>query len=432
MRAYGRSILDEQGVAVAARDGHARHFGTLMRTIEGRFYGSEQRQWLRIAGLEHDNVLAALAHLEQAGDVEAYASLLVACQRPWLIRVNSGTGCTGSTTPRPRWPSTTPSGRCAFAPGCMRPRATCRPLGATMTAPRTGTGGRWRSTSSSATPSRVPGRRHGWAGPWCTRVTARPANPAHRRPVDTRVVGRHRRVRRSGNRARRGAARRRRVDRGRHASRSGAADPPAERRDPGPGTDAADQRPARRAGGRRNRRAGGDTESIQLLDSIGDRSALADAVEAFALSVQDGAGHPQQVTRLLATADAMHRRADVTLPESRRRRLDEVIAALRRQLGAMVFAGAWAEGVRSRPEVLVAEALAVGESRSAGVRAEAALLTPRQLQVALSVAEGLTNRQIANQLCIAEWTVVNHVRQVMRKLGCTSRVQVAWAVGRRR
>ncbi|MDG4866165.1 helix-turn-helix transcriptional regulator, partial [Streptomyces sp. T-3] len=64
-------------------------------------------------------------------------------------------------------------------------------------------------------------------------------------------------------------------------------------------------------------------------------------------------------------------------------------------------------------------------------RGEAATLTPRQLQVALLVAEGMTNRQVAHQLKIAEWTVVNHVRHVMRKLGCNSRVQVAWAVGRR-
>ncbi|UED85453.1 ATP-binding protein [Streptomyces profundus] len=52
-------------------------------------------------------------------------------------------------------------------------------------------------------------------------------------------------------------------------------------------------------------------------------------------------------------------------------------------------------------------------------------LTPRQQQIALLVAEGLTNRQVARQLDISEWTVVNHLRQVMRKLGCPSRVHVA-------
>lgn len=67
---------------------------------------------------------------------------------------------------------------------------------------------------------------------------------------------------------------------------------------------------------------------------------------------------------------------------------------------------------------------------AAGSAAEAQSLTPRQVQVALLVSEGLTNRHIAARLDISEWTVVNHVRQVMRRLGCTSRVQVAGAVGR--
>ncbi|MGP4111420.1 LuxR C-terminal-related transcriptional regulator [Streptomyces sp. 4N509B] len=53
------------------------------------------------------------------------------------------------------------------------------------------------------------------------------------------------------------------------------------------------------------------------------------------------------------------------------------------------------------------------------------LLTPRQREVALLVAEGLTNRQIARRLEISEWTVVNHLRQVMRKLRCPSRIHVA-------
>lgn len=52
------------------------------------------------------------------------------------------------------------------------------------------------------------------------------------------------------------------------------------------------------------------------------------------------------------------------------------------------------------------------------------LLTKRELEVALLVAGGLTNRVIAHKLGIAEWTVVNHLRKVMRKLECQSRVHV--------
>lgn len=52
-------------------------------------------------------------------------------------------------------------------------------------------------------------------------------------------------------------------------------------------------------------------------------------------------------------------------------------------------------------------------------------LTAREAEVASLVATGLTNKQVAFRLHISEWTVVNHLRQVMRKLECSSRVQVA-------
>ncbi|MFG1793227.1 helix-turn-helix transcriptional regulator [Nocardia sp. NPDC049149] len=52
-------------------------------------------------------------------------------------------------------------------------------------------------------------------------------------------------------------------------------------------------------------------------------------------------------------------------------------------------------------------------------------LTERQRQVAELVATGLTNRMVAKQLELSEWTVVNHLRQVMVKLDCPSRLHVA-------
>ena len=52
-------------------------------------------------------------------------------------------------------------------------------------------------------------------------------------------------------------------------------------------------------------------------------------------------------------------------------------------------------------------------------------LSERQRQAAELIAQGLTNRQISRRLDIAEWTAINHVRHVMRKLNVTSRVHVA-------
>lgn len=52
-------------------------------------------------------------------------------------------------------------------------------------------------------------------------------------------------------------------------------------------------------------------------------------------------------------------------------------------------------------------------------------LTQRQWEVAQLVAAGRTNYQIAQAMRISEWTVVNHLRAVMRRMGCFSRVDVA-------
>jgi len=57
-------------------------------------------------------------------------------------------------------------------------------------------------------------------------------------------------------------------------------------------------------------------------------------------------------------------------------------------------------------------------------------LSRLERDVAMLVAEGLTNRQIADRLFIAERTAEGHVEQIRNKLGFTSRSQIAAWVGR--
>jgi DNA-binding CsgD family transcriptional regulator len=61
-----------------------------------------------------------------------------------------------------------------------------------------------------------------------------------------------------------------------------------------------------------------------------------------------------------------------------------------------------------------------GGSLSAEVRALEAL-TPRELDVLRLLARGMTNRAIAQQLVVREGTVKYHVKNILRKLGATSR-----------
>ncbi len=62
-----------------------------------------------------------------------------------------------------------------------------------------------------------------------------------------------------------------------------------------------------------------------------------------------------------------------------------------------------------------------------------AALSRREREVAELVAEGLTNREIAERLVIAERTAEGHVEQIRNKLGFRSRTQIAgWVVEQRR
>src|SRR5258707_7950565 len=60
---------------------------------------------------------------------------------------------------------------------------------------------------------------------------------------------------------------------------------------------------------------------------------------------------------------------------------------------------------------------------------QASGLTKREREVAAFVAEGLTNRDIADRLVISDRTVETHVEHIRNKLGVRSRAQVAmWTV----
>ena len=63
-------------------------------------------------------------------------------------------------------------------------------------------------------------------------------------------------------------------------------------------------------------------------------------------------------------------------------------------------------------------------SRPSGVRDDG-LLTTREREIAGLVADGLSNKAIAERLYLSERTVESHVRNVLTKLGLANRTQVA-------
>ena len=52
-------------------------------------------------------------------------------------------------------------------------------------------------------------------------------------------------------------------------------------------------------------------------------------------------------------------------------------------------------------------------------------LSPREAQILVLVAEGLSNREIGRTLTISEHTAANHIRSILRKTGCANRTEAA-------
>lgn len=105
----------------------------------------------------------------------------------------------------------------------------------------------------------------------------------------------------------------------------------------------------------------------------------------------------------------------------RARRRAEARARLESALRTFERLGAapWARQAR---EELAASGARPRPARAAG---PADRLSSRELQVAMTVAEGLTNRETAARLFLSERTVERHLGSVYRKLGLRSRAQLA-------
>lgn len=95
-------------------------------------------------------------------------------------------------------------------------------------------------------------------------------------------------------------------------------------------------------------------------------------------------------------------------------------------LGRRAYAAAHARGARLAVDEVVARATG---SRAAGTTSP---VSRREWQVAELVAEGLSNKEIAEKLVVSKRTADAHVGHILAKLGFASRAQIAaWVIERR-
>ena len=180
-------------------------------------------------------------------------------------------------------------------------------------------------------------------------------------------------------------------------------------------------------------RADRATEAAQRLGPFerhardkGQPWALARAARARGIVDGDDDAFAEALEHHARTPDRFEEaRTRLCRGEARRRARRRVDARddLRRALALFDELGAapWAERARGELE-------ATGETARRRVPSTIDQLTPRELQVALVLAEGATTREAAAKLFLSPKTVDYHLRHVYRKLGISDRAALAEAV----
>jgi non-specific serine/threonine protein kinase len=167
-------------------------------------------------------------------------------------------------------------------------------------------------------------------------------------------------------------------------------------------------------------------ECLSLRRDLDERWGVARTIEALAW-VEASRGGPARSARLLGAADAMNERLSAILSPNYQAHHNRCVASVRGALTEVAFRSEFAAG-----HVLSWSQAVDHGLRDAPVKSKRpGDLTSRQREIANFVAGGLTNRDIASRLSLAERTVDAHLEHIMNKLGYHSRSQIAAWVARR-
>jgi predicted ATPase/DNA-binding NarL/FixJ family response regulator len=185
-------------------------------------------------------------------------------------------------------------------------------------------------------------------------------------------------------------------------------------------------------------------EGLLLRQEQNDKQGSALCVEGLGC-VASMLGHAERAARLFGVVDALRESIGAGPLFHWAIMRDEAVAAARTRLGEDAYAAACTEGRALPLDEAIAYALEpervqprAGTSALASATppkgqtaggAQVSSLTRREREVAALVARGLTYRQIAEELVIAERTADTHVANILRKLGLANRSQLAaWAI----
>jgi predicted ATPase/DNA-binding CsgD family transcriptional regulator len=180
--------------------------------------------------------------------------------------------------------------------------------------------------------------------------------------------------------------------------------------------------------------AGVARESLTIKTEFDDRLGAALSVELLAW-IAASRGQFEHAARLLAAAGAIWRSLGTSIAAFGPQRAgfhDDSERRVLRGMSERAYRAAVAEGARLTVDQAIAFALEDGRAPSRATAGADEPLTRRQLEIANLVAEGMSNRQIAERLVVSLRTVDGHVEQILARMGFTRRAQIAAWVAEQR
>lgn len=171
-------------------------------------------------------------------------------------------------------------------------------------------------------------------------------------------------------------------------------------------------------------------ESVLLFYELGDRRGLIGPLEALARVLKTR--EPDRAACLLGAAESLRQATGSANVRAPRDRHEVDVAFIRKLLGQRRLSTAWARGEKLAADATLDDLLTQVKSDPASVATTArrsSVLTPREREVAGLIVRGITNREIASTLRIAERTADSHVEHILTKLDLRTRAQIAaWVV----
>ncbi len=169
------------------------------------------------------------------------------------------------------------------------------------------------------------------------------------------------------------------------------------------------------------------TEALSISRALDDPFGNIWSLGGLAL-VAAARNDDERALRLASVVDRLSRESSLSTWSFRVKQLSEAGERIRKKLGPRKTDAIWDEAQKMSSASALDYAL--GEDRqAAAIGGDAGPLSRREREVAAMVAAGLTNREIARRLFIAERTAEGHVERIRNKLAVRSRTEVAtWAV----